>query len=781
MQENINISFQQQQQDSNNRMKDINSGGLIGSGFQSLPSASDLLPSLMKKSVNNRVVSNKDDAVSAGDNIFNFFPFNNDTTPMIIPSIAKPNYVEIPEELLTRDIIYVFQGIDGTYIKFNKDINMFLIDEHSTLNNHPIYISKPKRDLISRLCEFGWLFRKITNFINNIQFKESGLTNKSLCLAINDELIEIYRLIAILESQINKSIKISPNNKSNNSSNSNNSNGILTAHFHTGNSNIVTAQIPTGSIPQPSNVSSSNIEPTGNGYNESNLTLRRMFAWCQEPLQKLKFLGTLVDSINTETMKGGEILSMIESLSKHGDIDLRQMAYSMLCKVSQPLFNIIKIWIFKGDIQDPYKEFFIKENIKVPIEKVWREKFTIVARLIPKFISTTTCKRIAVVGKSLNYMKQFCAKEVVQQIDAEAIKSKSVPLGYHNIEFLDEIIDQVSKQSSQRLLKIVINEFQFMEHCRALKKYLLLGQGDFIQYLMDLVAEDLLQPVNQVMRHKLVGWMETAIRNSNVQFDKPEFVNRLDISLLQDRPGSIGWDIFSLDYHVDTPLSTILSVNDIVRYKKIFHFLWGIKRVEYSLNSIWRKMRSSNNTLRLFNQYIATEIHQSHLIMNEMIHFISNFQYYIMFEVFECSWKNLENSVQNEAMDLDQLIDSHHQYLHDICTKIFLSNSESCYECFKKLLSIIIKFVTLQNNLILLSNALNNSSQQQQQQQQRLAKELSNYKNHLHSLYQEYTNTLYRFQNEISQLKISQDLNPISLSYMLDFNEYYLNKHLSSK
>ncbi|KAF2073045.1 hypothetical protein CYY_005628 [Polysphondylium violaceum] len=779
MQENINITFPPQNNNTNNNnngstTKNINDGGLIGSGFQSLPCASDLLPSLMKKSVNRRVVTNPQDAVSAGDNIFNFFPFNNDTTPVIIPAVAKPNYVEIPEELLTRDIIYVFQGIDGNYIKFNKDINMFLIDDHATLNNHPIYISKPKRDLISRLCEFGWLFRKITNFINNTQFKESGLTNKSLCLAINDELIELYRLIAILESQINKSIKVSSPIKANN----NNSNGILTAHFHTGNSNVVTAHIPaTSSTPQQSNIINNN---ESNGYNESNLTLRRMFVWCQEPLQKLKLLGTLVDAINTETMKGGEILSVIESLSKHGDIDQRQMTFSMLCKVSQPLFNIIKIWIFKGEIQDPYKEFFIKENPKVALEKVWREKFTIVARLIPKFISTTTCKRIAVVGKSINYMKQFCERDVIHQIDMEAIQSKSVPLGYHNIEFLDEIIDQVSKQSSQRLLKIVINEFKFMEHCRALKKYLLLGQGDFIQYLMDLVAEDLLQPVQKVMRHKLVGWMETAIRNSNVQFDKPEFVNRLDISLLQDRPGSIGWDIFSLDYHVDTPLNTILSVNDIVRYKKIFHFLWGVKRVEYSLNSVWRKMRSSNNTLRLFNAYIATEIHQSHLIMNEMIHFISNFQYYIMFEVFECCWKNLENAVQHEAMDLDQLIDSHHQYLHDICTKIFLSNSESCYECFKKLLSIIIKFVTLQNNLILLSNALNNSSPQQEQQAL-LSKELLNYKNHLHRLYQDYTSTLFKFQHEISLLKINQDLNPISLSYMLDFNEYYLNKHLSSK
>ena len=34
-------------------------------------------------------------------------------------------------------------------------------------------------------------------------------------------------------------------------------------------------------------------------------------------------------------------------------------------------------------------------------------------------------------------------------------------------------------------------------------------------------------------------------------------------------------------------------------------------------------------------------MHGCHLLRNEMIHFVYNLQYYLMFEVLECSWQTL--------------------------------------------------------------------------------------------------------------------------------------------
>ena len=36
-------------------------------------------------------------------------------------------------------------------------------------------------------------------------------------------------------------------------------------------------------------------------------------------------------------------------------------------------------------------------------------------------------------------------------------------------------------------MEVLMGRFQFAKHCDAIRRYLLLGQGDFVQALMDLV------------------------------------------------------------------------------------------------------------------------------------------------------------------------------------------------------------------------------------------------------------------------------------------------------
>ena len=57
-----------------------------------------------------------------------------------------------------------------------------------------------------------------------------------------------------------------------------------------------------------------------------------------------------------------------------------------------------------------------------------------------------------------------------------------------NYDHLDEILDlilQIYSDVSVHVLNILLDKYHLSRHFEALKKYLLLGQGDFIQYLMD--------------------------------------------------------------------------------------------------------------------------------------------------------------------------------------------------------------------------------------------------------------------------------------------------------
>ena len=108
-----------------------------------------------------------------------------------------------------------------------------------------------------------------------------------------------------------------------------------------------------------------------------------------------------------------------------------------------------------------------------------------------------------------------------------------------------------------------------------------------MQYLMDLLAEELGEPASKIYRHTLMGFLETAIRSSNAQYHDNEFLHRLDIKLLEASPGDRGWEIFQLDYRVDALPVLNRIFTDEVRtvFQKINNFLWKLKRVEHGLST----------------------------------------------------------------------------------------------------------------------------------------------------------------------------------------------------
>ena len=105
--------------------------------------------------------------------------------------------------------------------------------------------------------------------------------------------------------------------------------------------------------------------------------------------------------------------------------------------------------------------------------------------------------------------------------------------------------------------------------------------------------------------------------------------------------------MFSLDYHVDDPINTVFAPDVMIQYLRIFNFLWRLKRAEHMLSESWERQSSftrTSKTSKLFTVIAAVDVfseHTSylafHVATSEMIHFISQVQYYILFEV--CTWE----------------------------------------------------------------------------------------------------------------------------------------------
>lgn len=139
---------------------------------------------------------------------------------------------------------------------------------------------------------------------------------------------------------------------------------------------------------------------------------------------------------------------------------------------------------------------------------------------------------------------------------------------------LQDIVFKLSASIDTKLLNLMMSRFYVQTHLLALKKFMLLGQGDFVTCLMDGVGPELKRRANQLFRHNLTGILEGALRASNAQFEPSYVLDRIGIRLLEASPGDSGWEIFSLDYSIDAPLNAVSLRALLYRpdlHMKLFH------------------------------------------------------------------------------------------------------------------------------------------------------------------------------------------------------------------
>lgn len=265
-------------------------------------------------------------------------------------------------------------------------------------------------------------------------------------------------------------------------------------------------------------------------------------------------------------------------------------------------------------------------------------------------------------------------------------------LKYSDIPGLVRSIDSAYQIASQHLFDIFFDKFRLLDHLRALKAYLLLGQGDFADQLMDSLLTSLSRPANTLFRHNLTATLEAAVRSSNARFDPPDVLRRLDARMMEYSHGEIGWDVFTLEYKVDAPIDTVVDPESMESYLKIFHHLWKMKRVEGALAALWNRIatggrsflgpgvggqrRKSSVHSDVLDE-LQGEWHQIRIVLSEMVHFMRQLQAFSQLEVIECSWKELMEFVKKKEGDLDGLIQAHRNYLDRMVKKILLMSPKA--------------------------------------------------------------------------------------------------------
>lgn len=538
-----------------------------------------------------------------------------------VPARPKAHAVQMPaapagldgallptESALLRDLPLTLQGLSSTNLAFSDKNSLKL----------PPTLPVPILSLLHTLAEPSLLYRSLSEFVES---SEGGLVGQSLRAAIGLELRSYLGLVATLEGHIRRALSQLDENA-----------------------------------------------PNG-GLGKAGVTLKRCVIWTREATLGLRLMSLIVDS--SRGKKGGELISLIHKFSSsHGDPFVHTFAERLLTHITRPFYSMLRAWIYDGELEDPYLEFFVQENQEHEdsgATSVWEHKYRLNHAMIPSIVTEEFANKVFLIGKSLNFIRYGCADSAwVESYSKDASRE----LTYGDTALLSSSIDEAYNTVMQRLISLMENKFALFSHLQALKKYLLLGQGDFIALLMESLASNLDRPANSQYRHTLTAQLEHAIRNSNAQYDNADVLRRLDARMLELSHGEIGWDVFTLEYRIDSPLDVIVTPWASKQYLKVFNFLWRVKRVEFALSTTWRRLQTgARGVLAAVSDKLGGDWKAARGGMAEMIHFVDQLQYYILFEVIEAGWEGLQKAIRKPDATLDTLISAHAAYLRSITRK----------------------------------------------------------------------------------------------------------------
>jgi gamma-tubulin complex component 2 len=563
-----------------------------------------------------------------------------------LPKTLGQVAVDMQEQLLLQDLLYVMMGIDGTYIR-RKEASLsaggdtaFDIEprlEHPTCDSSLLYLT-------TKLVQLGSCYEKMRDFLRKRQHFEYGYVCHAMCGAVDSILKEYMLLVTQLDTL----------------------------------------------------------------FVQGSLTLQKLWFFVQPTIRVFTSLAAHLGEVGG--LKGGGLLSWLyRHAIATSEPNLKKMMLFILEKGLEQYVDLLAQWLYEGIVEDPFEEFMIKENVdygKESVEKdltdsYWKYRFVVRDDMVPSFLGGLV-EKILITGKYLHVIRE-CRSSVDRPFDKGLLKFKlSNPAfienpGEHK-EFV-ELIHEAHEWSCQRIVKLLFEEEHLTEIFVSIKRYFFMEVGDLFAIFLESSQEILESAVKKISQEKLESLFEMAVRISSASNDvyKEDLACELSPFSLADQmyallnvKGAVtsavkalqqnklapsplvslmGIEAFCLDYKVKWPLSIILSRRALTKYKLIFRHLFFCKSVEMQLESMWQ-LHQTTKELDLHSYFV-----ESHLLRNRMLHFCKNYLYYMMADVLEPKWHKFKTKLP-QMKSLDEVLTLHNQFLDECLKECLLSDPQ---------------------------------------------------------------------------------------------------------
>ncbi|RBR06450.1 uncharacterized protein FIESC28_11073 [Fusarium coffeatum] len=521
-----------------------------------------------------------------------------------IPQAPQPTplgelSLELQEAAIVEDLLFVFMGYEGQYIRFAKGYNP---NEERDRLSGPSFRTLPGldpslQDLTQSMLKMATYYSALEAFVDVQSREEFGAVNHALCASIRKFLQDYLVMIAQLETQFLTSETFT----------------VHVLNIHTMSTSQMMLQLYSLAhelLKKNALLDDETDESEDSGDDFENI------------LERLQDGGDLMPGNMTgkKIYKGGVVLGLItkrlESLS--GDPSARALLTTLLRDASKPYMSMLNGWLHHGSIHDPHAEFLIKEQKSIRRERLeqdytdeyWERRYTIRDHDVPPQLEGVKDK-VLLAGKYLNVVRE-CGGVDVSKV------AKDVPASFDDNRFLENV-NNAYAHANESLMQLLLTAHSLPARLRSLKHYFFLDPSDYFSYFLELGASELRKPVKSVNTGKLQSLLDLVLRQPGSLVSLDPFKEDVKVEMnetiltkalqrvvnitgieqgealqpLANQPvdndkNAVGFTSLQLDYSVPFPVSLVISRKTVWRYQALFRYLLSLRYLESQLSTTWQ-------------------------------------------------------------------------------------------------------------------------------------------------------------------------------------------------
>lgn len=602
------------------------------------------------------------------------------------------------EAAIVEDLLFVFMGCEGQYIRFAKGYNP---NEERDRLSGPTFRILPGldpnlHDLTNSMLKMATYYSALETFVDVQSRAEFGVVSQALCASIRKFLQDYLVMIAQLETQFLTSETFT----------------VHVLNVHT----ISTSQM----MLQLYSLAHELLKRNALLDDESDESEEDDGDDYENILETLRDGGELVPGNMTgkKICKGGVVLGLItkrlETLS--GDPAARALLTSLLRDASKPYMLMLNEWLHHGGIHDPHAEFLIKEQKSIRRERLeqdytdeyWERRYTIRDHDVPPQLEGVKDK-VLLAGKYLNVVRECGGVDVSKVV-------KDVPTSFDDNRFLENV-NNAYAHANESLMRLLLTTHALPSRLRSMKHYFFLDPSDYFSYFLELGSSELRKPVKSVNTGKLQSLLDLVLRQpgsivSLDPFKEDVKVEMNEITLtkslqrvvnitgieqgeglqpLTNQPvdndkNAIGFTSLQLDYGVPFPVSLVISRKTVWRYQALFRYLLSLRYLESQLSTTWQTQtrgvswshKGPLRNLEIWKRRVWT-------LRARMLIFVQQLLYFCTAEVIEPNWtkfmSRLKTNDDGETSSgfmrtVDELMQDHVDFLDTCLKECMLTNSK---------------------------------------------------------------------------------------------------------